>query len=89
MTNYATMGERSNQPFGGRRGTLLTHEYEPLTASEDLEEPTPLDESTLLKVHGEIPFSWVEYAIFVLLGVAMLWAWYVVPFVPCDLVVGG
>ena len=23
------------------------------------------------------PFSWLEYAIFVLLGMAMLWAWYV------------
>jgi hypothetical protein len=25
---------------------------------------------------GEEPFSWFEYSIFVLLGVAMLWAWY-------------
>jgi solute carrier family 29 (equilibrative nucleoside transporter), member 1/2/3 len=24
----------------------------------------------------EQPFSWVEYFIFMLLGVAMLWAWY-------------
>jgi solute carrier family 29 (equilibrative nucleoside transporter), member 1/2/3 len=23
------------------------------------------------------PFSWIEYSIFLLLGVAMLWAWYV------------
>lgn len=23
------------------------------------------------------PFSWVEYCIFALIGVAMLWAWYV------------
>lgn len=22
------------------------------------------------------PFSWIEYSIFLLLGVAMLWAWY-------------
>lgn len=27
----------------------------------------------------EVPFSWLEYSIFALLGVAMLWAWYVVP----------
>lgn len=26
-----------------------------------------------------VPFSWLEYGIFALLGVAMLWAWYVVP----------
>lgn len=25
----------------------------------------------------EQPFSWVEYFVFMLLGVAMLWAWYV------------
>lgn len=25
---------------------------------------------------GEEPFSWFEYSIFVLLGIAMLWAWY-------------
>ena len=24
----------------------------------------------------EEPFSWFEYSIFVLLGIAMLWAWY-------------
>lgn len=23
----------------------------------------------------EVPFSWVEYSIFALIGVAMLWAW--------------
>lgn len=27
----------------------------------------------------ETPFSWVEYGIFVVLGVAMLWAWYICP----------
>jgi equilibrative nucleoside transporter 1/2/3 len=25
------------------------------------------------------PFSWFEYCIFLLLGIAMLWAWYVTP----------
>jgi equilibrative nucleoside transporter 1/2/3 len=29
--------------------------------------------------HGEEPFSWFEYSIFVLLGIAMLWAWYEEP----------
>lgn len=32
--------------------------------------------------HGETPFSWLEYGIFALLGVAMLWAWYVVLHIP-------
>lgn len=31
---------------------------------------------------AEAAFSWVEYAIFTLLGVAMLWAWYVPPNLP-------
>lgn len=26
---------------------------------------------------NESPFSWLEYGIFVVLGIAMLWAWYV------------
>lgn len=26
---------------------------------------------------SESPFSWIEYMIFFLLGIAMLWAWYV------------
>jgi hypothetical protein len=30
-------------------------------------------------VHAEAPFSWTHYAVFMLLGVAMLWAWYVFP----------
>lgn len=81
MPNYSTMVDKPNMPFGGRRGSIPAHEYEPLTtAEEDLEEPTPFDESTLLKVDSEVPFSWVEYSIFVLLGVAMLWAWYVYPY---------
>lgn len=72
MANYATMANRQNKPFGDRRGSIDAQEYEPLTT----EEPTPFDESTLLKVDSEVPFSWVEYSIFALLGVAMLWAWY-------------
>ncbi|KAK3391941.1 nucleoside transporter-domain-containing protein [Sordaria brevicollis] len=44
-------------------------EYEPLTD----------DTSSTLTAEGEIleetPFSWIEYFIFVLIGVAMLWAW--------------
>ena len=40
------------------------------------EEPTALDGSVVLEGSDEVPFSWVEYSIFTLLGVAMLWAWY-------------
>jgi equilibrative nucleoside transporter 1/2/3 len=47
-------------------------EYEPLNASE---EPTALEGSTVLEGQDEVPFSWTEYGIFTLLGVAMLWAW--------------
>ncbi|KAI0840604.1 nucleoside transporter-domain-containing protein [Hypoxylon sp. FL0890] len=46
-------------------------EYEPLTeesqSPEGPLEPTEDDDV--------IPFSWIEYSIFALLGVAMLWAW--------------
>lgn len=47
-------------------------EYEPLT-----------DDSSTSEEEGETckdqaAFSWIEYSIFVLIGVAMLWAWYVV-----------
>ena len=30
----------------------------------------------------EVPFSWIEYSIFALVGVAMLWAWCVNPASP-------
>ena len=47
-------------------------EYAPLAEGEnDLE-----DSTFLVQEEPEtIPFSWLEYAIFALLGVAMLWAW--------------
>ncbi|PHH54367.1 Equilibrative nucleoside transporter 1 [Ceratocystis fimbriata CBS 114723] len=46
-------------------------EYEPL-----YEEPTPLEDD----VHGDrsdggAPFSWLEYWLFVVIGMAMLWPW--------------
>lgn len=56
----------------GRRSSNGTHEYEPLTGSE---EPTALEGSTVLEGQDEVPFSRFEYGIFVLLGMAMLWAW--------------
>ncbi|KAK6073644.1 nucleoside transporter family [Seiridium cupressi] len=45
-------------------------EYAPLTdEAQTLEGNTPRAEE------HDVPFSWVEYGIFALLGVAMLWAW--------------
>lgn len=56
-------------------------EYEPLHASRndaieagDLAYDGDSDADVLNKT-VETPFSWFEYTIFALLGVAMLWAW--------------
>lgn len=54
----------------------------PVKATDEEYEPLADDSSLTLEEEGEIyedqaPFSWIEYAIFVLIGVAMLWAWYV------------
>ncbi|KAK4137836.1 hypothetical protein BT67DRAFT_396734 [Trichocladium antarcticum] len=43
-------------------------EYEPLN-----DERSPTLEGSIYE--GETPFSWIEYSIFALIGVAMLWAW--------------
>lgn len=66
------MLDRARKTFG-RRESTGAQEYEPLNGSS--EEPTALDGSSILSGQGEVPFSWVEYGIFMLLGVAMLWAW--------------
>jgi len=49
-------------------------EYTPLT-----EETQFLEESRDSEEHA-VPFSWIEYGIFVWLGIAMLWAWYARPY---------
>lgn len=46
-------------------------EYAPLTNDDGFQ----ADEERHEDGHT-VPFSWLEYAIFVWLGVAMLWAWY-------------
>jgi solute carrier family 29 (equilibrative nucleoside transporter), member 1/2/3 len=56
----------------GRRPSAESQEYEPLTGSEEF---AALEGSTVLEPQAEVPFSWLEYGIFALLGVAMLWAW--------------
>jgi equilibrative nucleoside transporter 1/2/3 len=45
-------------------------EYEPV--GDDTEDG---DDETLTSLHEGVPFSWLEYMVFLLLGVAMLWAW--------------
>ena len=65
--------ERARKNFG-REPAARDAEYEPLTATDD--DHAMLEDSTILEPPSETPFSWIEYTIFVLLGVAMLWAWY-------------
>jgi hypothetical protein len=50
-----------------------TEENEALMGGQDEDEQ--LDE--MAASVAEAPFSWIYYSIFLLLGVAMLWAWYV------------
>jgi equilibrative nucleoside transporter 1/2/3 len=64
--------DRVRKALGRQHSSTSTSEYEPLTGNE---EATPLEGSTQLEGQHELPFSWVEYSIFALLGVAMLWAW--------------
>lgn len=50
-------------------------EYEQLVPQEDEElrgNDITLQEALALE---DTPFSWIEYGVFLLLGVAMLWAW--------------
>ena len=56
------------------RKKVDAEEYEPLT-----DDSATLEESTY-ETQEENPFSWLEYSIFLIIGVAMLWAWYAIPF---------
>jgi equilibrative nucleoside transporter 1/2/3 len=49
-----------------------SQDYEPLynDGDEDVRRPVLIRPDT-----AEAPFSWLEYSIFLILGVAMLWAW--------------
>lgn len=51
--------------------------YEPLLAQDDQDDEGGTEYEDEGDAVEELPFSWVEYSIFLLLGVAMLWAWYV------------
>jgi hypothetical protein len=53
-------------------------DYQPVRGDADIDaerddESIQQESETGLAV--EAPFSWIEYAIFLLLGIAMLWAW--------------
>jgi len=49
--------------------------YEPIV--EDNDEATAIDTGNG-KRHQDRPFSNIDYWIFLLLGVSMLWAWYII-----------
>ncbi|KAI3401850.1 hypothetical protein diail_6409 [Diaporthe ilicicola] len=50
-------------------------EYAPLrNSSDDVSDGDMSDDGELLDA-TEVPFSWLEYTIFAMVGVAMLWAW--------------
>lgn len=51
--------------------------YQPLEEDVAEEGADSYAESEVSAEQLTAPFSWVEYAIFLLLGVAMLWAWLV------------
>lgn len=54
---------------------VSTGEYDPLVSHEDEDG----ERRGSVQSHGaaETPFYWLEYMVFLLLGIAMLWAWYV------------
>lgn len=53
-------------------------EYEPISSSSSVHEDDTRRPVLVLPDQVEAtPFSWFEYGIFMLIGVAMLWAWYV------------
>lgn len=54
-------------------------DYEPLHNDRERDDGSIQDDLEGDDTTSESPFSWVEYSIFLLLGIAMLWAWYV----PC------
>ncbi|PHH61842.1 hypothetical protein CDD82_2099 [Ophiocordyceps australis] len=50
--------------------------YEPLPSADDVDQDSSSRRPSASRHdHHQIPFSWLEYAIFCFLGVAMLWAW--------------
>lgn len=74
--------DRLRAIFNARRGAKDTRdadpgEYEPLRTSGDhvVDDGDRTEGDGEGAVSVEVPFSWFEYIIFALVGVAMLWAW--------------
>lgn len=77
--------DRLRTIFTARSGNKDTRdadpgEYEPLRTSGDhvvdtRDSAEGEDDNDEAAVSVEAPFSWFEYTIFALVGVAMLWAW--------------
>jgi equilibrative nucleoside transporter 1/2/3 len=76
MEHHSTMGrirELINKPNEEQ-------EYEPLDDDSSEYEDDDVRRAVLIvpdDEYPEEPFSWFEYCIFFLLGISMLWAWYV------------
>ena len=60
------------------KNMLRSHQqYEPLQdGAEGYHHDENDEDSELQDADHAQPFSWVEYTVFLWLGVAMLWAWY-------------
>ena len=59
--------------------------FAPAKTAPDEYAPLTDDDSDTLEgsdYEEEVPFSWIEYSIFALVGVAMLWAWCVLTLTP-------
>lgn len=54
-------------------------EYEPLRDEAQVDDDDGVSISDGESTQPTSSFSWLEYSIFLLLGIAMLWAWYVFP----------
>jgi hypothetical protein len=55
--------------------------YEPI--QDDHREADDVSES-VERQNDTSTFSWIEYSIFLLLGIAMLWAWYFLTLTYCE-----
>jgi equilibrative nucleoside transporter 1/2/3 len=74
----AAITERLRALLEGKPRDENDQEYEQLVHSNgrELEDDTTLTEGRDPDAAvEEVPFHWLEYAVFMLLGVAMLWAW--------------
>ena len=75
MENHSTMGrirDLLNKP-------AEEQEYSPLDDDTEYDDDEVRRPVLILpdEEYSEAPFSWFEYCIFLLLGISMLWAWYV------------